>query len=124
MTLYHYTCDHGHEALGESAVLLPAATRSDDVRFRYPGMWPSQLVWLTDLARPNRNGLGLTMNWVVCDRTAHRYRVTDDSLVMHWTDVARHLSREQRDLLEAAPGALPRHWWCSSGPVPVVYDPC
>ena len=72
---------------------------------------------------PLREALGLTMNQIDCDRTAHRYRVTDDSAVLPWTAVARSMPREQREDLELAPGARPRHWYVATVSVQVTYDP-
>lgn len=117
-TLYHFTCDHGHVGIGDRGNLVPAASLTEK---RVP--WTGCLVWLTDLPRPNRDALGLTMHSISCDRTVHRYRVTDSALTRRWTSLARDLPRGYRESLEAAPGARPRHWWVSDNPVPVVYDP-
>ncbi len=119
-TFYHYTCDHGREALGDAGTLLPAADLTP--RLRRLGLLPALWVWCTDLATPNREGLGLTMNVVTCDRTAHRYRVVQPGALMRWAHVARTLTREQRDALEAEPGAMPAHWYVGQS-VDVVYDP-
>lgn len=116
--MWHYTCDHGRAALGVRGWVVPAhlwAPRTDP----YPtGQW----AWFTDLATPNRDALGLTMNLTKCDRTAYRYRVTDEAHVVPWMHVRRHVPGALRDDLESAPGARPRHWWVSVEPVPVVLD--
>ena len=118
VTLYHYTCDHGRRALGDECVLLPAAARIEDT-----GPWTGELVWLTDLAHPHREGLGLTSHILDCDRTAHRYRVLPGALVDRWTTFARGLPRGYRESVEGAPGAMPAHWWVAVAGVPAVYDP-
>ncbi len=121
MTLFHYTCDHGHAQLGpHRATLRPA------IEVIGPGRdapWTSQFVWLTDLDKPDRIGLGLTSEILYCDRTSHRYRVVDQELCTHWPLMAARLDPSTRAQLEDVDGAMPEHWWVSSHPVPVVYDP-
>lgn len=117
--LWHYTCDHGRRAIGERGSLIPAAAR--------PGVgnlspWTALLVWMTDLDVPVRDGLGLTSHTLTCDRTVYRYRVTDPADCLPWMVVRHSLSPAYRDGVERAPGALPRHWWVSPLPVPVVLD--
>lgn len=123
-TLWHYTCAHGHLALGyDRATLVPAAQLV--VAHDRTHLLPAQghLVWLTDLDRPLREGLGLTSHLTNCDRTAHRYRVLDGTACEWWPVVARRLPSHVRMELEQAEGALPAHWWVSFLPVPVVFNP-
>lgn len=117
-TLFHFTCDHGRAAMGDQPVLRPGADLVDGA---VP--WTSALVWLTDLERPNRDGLGLTSHAIRCDRTQHRYRVLDGERVLRWTDFARDLPREYRESIEGTPGAMPAHWWVAISGVRAVYDP-
>ena len=119
-TFYHYTCDHGRAALGDDGTLSALTMRRP---FTTPLPWWMAYVWLTDMATPMREALGLTANFTACDRTRYRYRVVDVSTVQPWTTVARNLSRDARDLLEASPGARPKHWYVSGDPVPVTFDP-
>lgn len=122
-TLWHYTCSHGHLAMGhKNSVLLPAAQLvvAHD-RHRVPEQ--GHMVWLTDLDRPITDALGLTSNFMACDRTRYRYRVTDDTTCERWVDVARRLPTALRLELQQAPGVLPMHWWVSFLPVPVVFNP-
>lgn len=117
MTLYHFTCDHhadevrrdGHvrslmDLLGDDA---PAAARLPQAEF----------AWFTDLDVPHRKALGLTSHITRCDRTAHRFEVTDATAVTRYLDVRRYHPRLWS--LELAPGAMPAHWWIASEPVPV-----
>lgn len=119
MTLWHYTCEHGREELGDGGLLLPAV----ELTSSRPVPWTAYVVWLTDLTPPDRDALGLTSRLLTCDRTAHRYRVTDEANVVPWHVLARTLTREMRDELEAARGARPAHWYISAVPVPALYDP-
>lgn len=116
MTLYHYTCDHGYAALGDAGNLVPAYDLAPD---RLEQWWPARLVWLTDLAVPDRDALGLTRRIARCDRTAYRYRVTDEADVSPWIRVRRSFPAEE---LEWQAGVRPRHWYVSGVPVPVVLD--
>lgn len=106
-TLFHFTCDHGRAALEDSGLLRP-------------NMHPLigiALVWLTDLDAPFAEPLGLTSHMLQCDRTSHRYQVTDASSCMPW------LRYEYRDPVLEPVWTMPRHWWVSESPVPVVYAP-
>lgn len=122
--LWHYTCDHGRLALGEFGTLLPPAYlthRSTDVP-----RWASALfglMWATDLDTPWRDALGLTMDTMACDRTAHRYRVRAPGLFTPYLDARADLPARITRALEGADGAMPRHWWVTDIPAPVQYDP-
>lgn len=114
MLLYHYTCAHGLEGIGTegTGVLMP-----------HQG-----LVWLTDLEAPFREALGLTSYTLSCDRTAHRFRAVDGlHAVMPWVQFRREAVPPDRRAwaaaLEAAPGAMPRHWWVCALPLLAVFDP-
>ena len=116
-TLYHYTCSHGRADLGDEGHLLPGASLTS-AQLAMP--WTASLVWLTDLPAPIRDALGLTSNFIRCDRTRYRYRVVDPTHTVRWVLVARNYPRAE---IENAPGVLPMHWWVADRPVPVVYDP-
>lgn len=103
--LWHYTCQHGHDAI------------TDTLR---PGL--DGYVWLTDLDAPHRDALGLTSHLLRCDRTQHRYRVTDTTDVTPYTAIRATLRPERRNGLETS-GTLLRHWYVSTQRVPVIYDP-
>lgn len=117
--LYHFTCGHGHNSLGRGqAILQPASQLTHrDVP------WSGHLVWATDMARPVKEALGLTSNYIACDRTKYRYRLVDNGQVEPWWKFARQMPWFLRDEIEASPGALPRHWWVSVATVVVVFDP-
>lgn len=110
---YHYTCDHGHRLIGGTVV-------PGDTLGRYDHDGPHIYAWFTDLARPIRDALGLTSHVLTCDRTTHRYRVTDARDLIHWTHVRG--DHPWAAELESAPGARPMHWWVARHPVPVVLD--
>lgn len=122
LTLWHYTCDHGRTLIGDPGILVPALelvpmTQRDDVGIT------GRVVWLTDLDTPIRDALGLTSRILRCDRTAHRYRVDHPGYATRYVEWARTLDRETRHSLELAPGAMPMHWYVSTRPVRVTYDP-
>lgn len=125
--LYHYCCEHSAEKIGTSSGLLVVVPlrmllRDSETRTELlPGV--GRYVWFTDLAKPVRSALGLTSTLLDCDRTQHRYRVVDSSSIRPWVTVRRDEAKELRALLEGAPGVRPRHWFVSSAPVAVKYDP-
>lgn len=118
MTLYHYTCDHGFNAIGRTGVIVPARLlTSNDL-----ADWlPAQFAWMTDMAYPDREALGLTSQVLKCDRTAHRYRVTDEENVVSWV-TARKAFRHAASVIENVPGVRVRHWYVSLEAVPVALD--
>jgi len=117
--LWHYTCDHGREGIGEFGVLLPGRSLAPD---RMPSdYWPANFVWLTDLERPNRGALGLSSWWIRCDRTAHRYRVALADTITPWMRARRTV--ENPEFLEDIEGARPRHWYVSREPVVARWVP-
>lgn len=108
--LWHFTCAHSVAGIERTGTLRP---------HRHP-MIGQPLVWLTDLAQPFRDALGLTSHTLRCDRTEYRFLATDISETVWWPSYsrARGLARQVCTALEAAPGAMPRHWWVSTVLVP------
>lgn len=110
MKLYHYTCeDHG--ALG--------INRVGSVHPNWHWLLGEPLAWFTDLAEPDALALGLTSETLDCDRTRVRFEVVCAESCVPWHRFARDLARDVRDDMECPPG-LPRHWWVSREPVPVL----
>lgn len=122
--LWHYTCMHGHAAIGDRGELLPLRLLEPEraKMLRHPYAPLTRLIWLTDLDTPLRTQLGLTSSMLTCDRTRHRYRVTDTTGVVPYTSIRHTLPPELVAMLEHD-GALPLHWWVAEQPVPVEYDP-
>jgi hypothetical protein len=115
VTFYHYTCEHGYNGITTEGNWLLRPTLS--LVLGVP------LVWLTDLAIPDRWGLGLSSVILNCDRTTWRFEVWDGfEAAEKWPAWAhRHrLSLDLRDRLEGEPGARPLRWWVAEQPVPVV----
>lgn len=113
--LWHYTDEKfGHPGILGTGVIQPGL---------------DGLVWMTDLAEPNREAIGLTRVSVMVglDRGARRYRVNEVQTSVPWLQFRSLLDRgdwaDQIDELEGYPGSLPRHWFVSWKPVPAVYDP-
>lgn len=117
MTLWHYTCEHGALALGNTGTLFPAAGQLDQAPPLPIDALPLLLmVWATDMDPPHREALGLTSHTMDCDRMAYRYRV-HRRFFRHWGRVRSSLPAPLVDSLELAPGALPAYWWVSFEPV-------
>lgn len=124
MTYWHYTCAHGRRAIGEAGTLVPARTLNPTLP---EWLWQSSYVWMTNLPHARAVSLGLTRHLIGCDRSAYRYRVTDDRDVRPWREVRRQYVDEVdvllREALEREPGIRLSHWYVSREPVPVVLDP-
>lgn len=127
--LFHYTCRHGHGALQQSGVVLPAAQHSPK-HVRQAALsreaWTlANLAWFTDLDHPEAWALGLTSVHIRCNRSAFRWAVdpTSEHLPIRWGRVRRAFSRPFLDALEGYPGAQPARWWVATWPVSVTYQP-
>jgi len=114
LRLFHYTCDDGLRAiLKDNSTLRPGS---------------DGFLWLTDLEFPVRDALGLTSHSLNCDRTSHRFEVvlpgwdkTPPWPVVPWMELRRMVAfAPLAAMLEAAPGAMPRHWWVASRPLPSI----
>jgi hypothetical protein len=113
MRFYHYTCDHGRKALGARGMLRPQPQ---------PVLGGVRLVWLTDIAKPDREGLGLTSHLLDCDRLAYRYVV--DAEPESWREWAwrNAVPWVARMRLEDAPNAAPSTWYVLESSVLGVLD--
>lgn len=117
-TLWHYTCDHRAPMLQADGFVRPVTQLVKDTVVPPWG----ELAWFTDLDAPVRDALVLTSDTLDCDRTTNRFRVLDDSTIWPWVTAPGHRTDWGR-YLELADGARPMHWFVSSEPVPVAYDP-
>lgn len=108
--LYHYTCSHMAPLIGARGLLVPR---------RQPLLGGWSLVWLTDLDVADRAALGLTSNWIDCDRTEVRYRVVTPDDCVPWADWARRGHVERSRISALTFGCQPAHWWVSEQPVKV-----
>ena len=108
--LYHFTCAHRAPLIGGRGVLKPNPQ---------PMLGGVALVWLTDLAVPDRDGLGLTSSLVRCDRTEFRYRALSHIGVQAWM-ISSWRARLHSDLLaDFELFGQPLRWFVSAQPVPV-----
>lgn len=123
MTLWHYTCQHGRNALGRVGVVKPLAMWNPRASARL-GPWDAlgTLSWFTDLETPVADALGLTSRTIECDRTAYRYRVLDATHIVRWLGSEWRARYPELRSLEIVAGALPMHWYVSGYVVPVELD--
>lgn len=106
-TLYHFTCEHGYTGIEKTRTILP--NRHAYLR----GLGP--LIWLTDLADPDVDAVGLSSEVVLtCDRLAYRYVVTSKACVP-WSVVRMRAPVRAVTLLEAY--GKPEHWWVARRPL-------
>lgn len=112
MRLYHFCCKHSARAISADGLLRPLIEWGRlDGRLQKVGAPRTGLadapavVWLTDMAQPDRYALGLTSFTLSCDRTEFRFTV-DTNFAEPWADYYRRW-RANRDWLA----------WLHSGPV-------
>lgn len=98
--LYHFTCDHGARGIAATHTLQAS------VQPFMPSLGP--LLWLTDLAEPTQDDVGLTSTFTSCDRLAHRYRVQTKAAVP-WATLRDKAPFSTVSLLERY--GKPEHWW-------------
>ena len=110
--LYHYTCEHWAMMIGPAGVLRPW----------YQPFLGIGLVWLTDMAEPDREALGLTSSMLMCDRTEHRYRVTSAADIEPWLLFPSHAADDEFLALFESPPRQPARWFVSRHDVAVVLD--
>ena len=119
--LYHYSCHHGAQGIGEKGIVLPAAIHAPDAAERMPEhlRWVMEYAWFTDLAEPAPRALGLTRMTIDCDRLAHRFVVKPDEMekCTWWPEEMRALNLAAARTISMTPGAMPAHWWVSKGPI-------
>ena len=108
-TLYHFTCaDHGYPGIARSREIRP-----------YPHLklptWPP-VVWLTDLARPSRDAVGLTSARLTCDRLAVRLTVEAPEAVP-FAEARRRWRIPLDAFLDLTAYGDPAHWYVSQEPI-------
>lgn len=110
MIYYHYTCIHRAPMIRDSGIVIPG---------------PDGFVWFTDIEDAvGREVLGLTNNFIKCDRMEYRFRTLQDEGIEPWVSVRRRLHNKRIiEMLESAYGVMPRHWFVSGGPIRVMEAP-
>jgi hypothetical protein len=119
--LVHYTCAHAAPLIVATGKLRPNPAQT---------LLPEPVTWATDL-RPGDVpeldlALGLRGRIVRCNRLEYQFEVGDPQAFEPWTDYARRqvragrLSPTAREVLDATPGGMPRHWWVTTRPAPVT----
>ena len=111
-TLWHFTCDHGYSGLGERGRLRP------NKHTMLPGL--GSLIWLTDDPAPDRDAVGLTSQFLTCDRMLYRYRVLTPGRCVKWTALRHRADPDTRQVLESY--GEPETWWISFEPLVAVLD--
>ena len=107
--LFHFTCEHGHRAIGARGELRPQVAHP---------MLGCAVVWLTDDPMPDREATGLTMRLTRCDRMAYRYVVTDLRTCRPWRDSPERDGAPVWAVADLERFGDPEHWWIASDPTP------
>lgn len=124
--LYHYCCDHSARGIDLARMVLPGLDWSAyDAQCADWGEPVSGLalaravVWLTDMAEPDRDALGLTSHILSCDRTEFRYTVRAAG-ALPWLDFAGEHGANPEWLSMLHEGRAPERWFVSADPCRVL----
>lgn len=109
MRLFHFTCDHGHDAIGKRGELRPMA--------EHPFLHV-KVVWLTTESSPDPEQTGLTRRIAKCDRMKYRYVVSDVRACRPWLDSPERAAAPPGAVADLESYGDPEHWWIASDPVP------
>lgn len=104
--LYHFTCDHGRDGIAQTGILLPR------IHPFMPHLGP--LLWLTDVAVPTPEAVGLTSRSLTCDRLSYRYCVRT-SAALPWSQIRARANADVVATLESY--GHPEHWWVARRPL-------
>ncbi|MEN8233757.1 MAG: hypothetical protein ABFR89_02400 [Actinomycetota bacterium] len=91
-------------------------------RFPQQLLFAEPLIWVTDLADPQREAVGLTSHRIPYDRMATRFTLEpwSEGLVKRWLGSALQQSTPAHVLEMLHEGAAPEHWFIVDRPVAVV----
>lgn len=106
--LFHFTCEHGHQALGRRGRLCAPMAHP---------LLGCNVVWLTTEGLPDREATGLGMNTITCDRMRYRYIVTDISQCRAWLGSPERDAAPSRHVRDLESFGDPEHWWITDAPV-------
>lgn len=109
MTLYHYCCSCSARQITARGFLRPFGA----------DFFGANLVWLTDQAVPDREGLGLTSHILKCDRLEHQYVADVAANQVQWwldSEIRRALACDST-FHEFEDGRNPSSWWIATEPV-------
>lgn len=120
-SLYHFTCDHGAEAIQADGFIRPMTPWPVNVGDVPTGMAHAPPVaWFTSDPMPSRDAVGLTSVLLDCDRMAYRFQVGPVRAWPWRSFAAMHGCTEEyyRGLVGTYWGR-PDTWYVATRPVPV-----
>ena len=111
MRLFHFTCEHGHQALGNRGFLVP--------QIEHPYLH-IKVSWLTTEETPDRTRTGLGMTFTRCDRMQYRYVVSGLAveLCRPWPTSPERAGAQATAVWMLEEYGDPEHWWITDEPVP------
>jgi hypothetical protein len=118
--LFHFTCRHAAERIGQRGWLLPSVRLMSPLQLRnLPNdvLMAGQAVWLATDRDATQRSLGFDGILSQCDRTEYRYRVTEPGAVRPWTEVRTGWPPEVVAALEEGQDKRPETWWLGRGPM-------
>jgi hypothetical protein len=123
--LWHFTCEHGREGIGEAGNVWPMAMFDPDAAERLPWWFEPMggISWWTDQGDGQGSVVTSRATSSGCERWLYRYRALDSERAIPYGRWARVLEPRVRFILEHAPGALPGTWWVAENSMPARLDP-
>jgi hypothetical protein len=104
----HWTCEHGAAGIRADGIVRPNP-------HPYLGV---ALSWWSDLSVGDRFGLGLTMNYMTCDRMQAVFEADPGQQIVPWVVWARgRVAPETR--WEVQQFGWPRHWFVAEQDITV-----
>lgn len=89
--IFHYTCSHHVADIERERLVRPGLPWTViDTAWKNRGFGPTglgaapRIAWLTDMESPEAEALGLTMNYISCDRTEFRVTVAPHPRIESW----------------------------------------
>ena len=127
MGWWHYTCAHHASAIERDGFVRPRLSWAQlDAAWLRIGWKPTGLVsapsilWLTDMPEPQAEPLGLTSNFIDCDRTEFRIEVADHPRIQPWDSFAKQYGAEREWRASLEHGRNPERWFVCTIPVRVL----
>ena len=111
--LWHFTCEHGRRGIGTRGLIV--------CPIRHP-ILEKRIAWFTELAEPDRESTGLTMEHTRCDRMVYRYRILKPAQCIRWEASAARREAPGWYLKDLESYGDPEHWWISEIPVLAQLD--
>lgn len=120
LPLYHYSCVHGADGIMRDGGFIKPHPQ--------PFLNGAKVAWFTTLADPDRVGLGLTSQYLKCDRSRYRFIVADHpTFVLRIRPFQEWIRTVDVDPVVMSaltfPGTRPATWYVATEPIKAMLAP-